>query len=278
MAASDAEMALFRLGVIDLLHLKRPKVAWTLASDPEAVVSGSINVYLGNLFPTLAGASPADRENGILAFFDSITTDFAVEEADAPTNFELARNQLRARVIHADYLEIKTELKNALLARPLSKLLRIAYVFANGSAMTFVTVRNMDQWAVNADRIHEVAIENLDGLSQNIRIETKTAPTDTGKYAVFAAEDSYNAARLVSPQFMLRLRKTLGQKIFIGVPSRGFMVAWSADFSRKAQFADVIADEVNTEKSYPLSDELFVSTDDGLRLATVEELRDHGRG
>ena len=58
--------------------------------------------------------------------------------------------------------------------------------------------------------------------------------------------------------------------------ARGLFVAWSVDCSLKAQLAAAVAKQAAT-KPYPVIDELFVWSVDGVRLANADELREHGR-
>lgn len=57
---------------------------------------------------------------------------------------------------------------------------------------------------------------------------------------------------------------------------RDLLIAWTPDFSERHAFAAKIRRDWESEP-YPLTDELFVSSQMGISLMSDEELKDHGR-
>jgi len=77
---------------------------------------------------------------------------------------------------------------------------------------------------------------------------------------------------------MTRLRATLeAPRVFAGIPSRDFPVAWTPDFAGRKGFALKLREDVLI-RNHPLTDLLFTSSEAGVTMATPEEMRDHARG
>ncbi len=86
----------------------------------------------------------------------------------------------------------------------------------------------------------------------------------------------YEAARLLALKFMARMGDELGPEHFVRAQSY-LMLAWSVDCSVKSQLAALVTKYASTG-AYPLTDELFVWSADGVRPANPIELVEHGRG
>jgi hypothetical protein len=76
---------------------------------------------------------------------------------------------------------------------------------------------------------------------------------------------------------MERMGEELGPEHFVSVPHRDLLMAWSVDCSAKRQLA-ALATQYASISAYRLTDEIFVWSADGLRLANAAELAEHGRG
>jgi uncharacterized protein YtpQ (UPF0354 family) len=273
-AADALDSGQFRIEVMALLKQKRPKWQISAARDVTEIMIGSQRAYLGNLYKTLGGRTGKAREDRILDFFDA---SLAVGKDDpAEKDFGAAKPRLRARIIHRDY---ETQIKGTgvvMLARPLSDATRIAYVIDSDKTVQYVMAKHATAWPADAETIHAAAIANLDAISTNTEIRAQRSSSGSGRYAAINVRDSYAAARVLAPNFMRRLRDALGPTIFVGVPNRDFLIAWTPDFEQRRGFAAQVAKDAVTE-AYALTDELFVSSADSLRVATRQELADHGR-
>ena len=273
-AENDLDNYKFAQDVLNLLHKRRPDYNFVIGSKPATIVSGSHELYLGNLYDLVNGRSGQDRENRILDFVDTSIT--AVRAPSKTLTFDSVRSLLRARIVPDSYENASAGGDVKIVVRPLSKLTRIAYVIDSEKTVEFVTTQHLSKWTVTADSVHDLAIANLDGMAHDTEIEVRTTDAGSGRYASLNFLDSYSAAHLLSPVFMTRLRESLGPKLFVGVPNRDFLVAWSSDFAKKKEFAAQVAEDF-TRQAYTLTDELFVSSADGLRLVTPQELAEHGR-
>ncbi len=274
-AAADAlASGQFRDEVVEVLRAERPNWRPELPADPTALVVDHNPMYLGNLYQNCRGATASERAARILRFFDAMTS--GLSEVGEKT-FDAVRSRLRARIINAAAAANSADEKLMLLTRPFSAKARIGYVVDSPMTMAFVSRRTLDRWAVTADAVHAAAIANLDAASQNVPIEPHDVDPGSGIFVAVQGPDGYAAARLLAPKFMQRMSNDLGPEHFVGVPVRDLMIAWSVDCSIKPQLAAAVT-KYNATAAYPLTDELFVWSGDGLRLANAAELADHGRG
>jgi hypothetical protein len=60
--------------------------------------------------------------------------------------------------------------------------------------------------------------------------------------------------------------------LYVGIPNRDFLIAWSSDFSGFAAFVAQIGKDAR-QQAYPVSGALFVVSRDGVRSATAAERR-----
>lgn len=193
------------------------------------------------------------------------------------TTFESVRDRLRAHIFNAAAAAASANGKLTLLTRPFSPQARIVYVIDSPVAMAFVQKDKLELWKVTADDVHSVAIENLESISRDIPIAPRTPLSGLGQYAIVQNGGGYAAAGLLAPKFMARMSEELGAEFFATAPSRNHLLAWSVDCSARAQLAALAAKDAATG-AYAITDELFVWSSDGIRLANPIELSQHGRG
>ena len=264
----------FREEVIALLRRERSRWRLEAPANPLVLLVDGHILYLVNLYQTALRATGPGRQQAILAFFDKMESGFAEQ---MPATFEAVRDRLRARIVSAEAAANGASDKVTILSRPFSLKTRIAYVVDSAETMAYVSKERPDQWKVTADAIHAAAIENLDAISRDVRIEPKAPPDGSGLFVALGGRDGYVAARLLAPKFMARMGEELGAEHYVGVPCRDGFLAWSVDCSIKAPLAALLTKYAAT-LPYSLTDELFVSSAEGVRPANPAELAEHGRG
>jgi len=267
----------FRGEVAAVLRRQRPALAFTLpGDDPESihvkVGENTLQVYLGNLQRQLGTARGMDCEGQILDFFDRIV---AVRPADDEerARWSEARARLRLQVVPIEY----RQQAEALVSRDLAAKVVIAYALDQGERYALVTTDDLKTWGVDADAIHEAALDGLEAASGKLAIEAEKSAKGRGAYVTILTNDGYDAARLLLPSVRQRLLRALGSDLAIaGIPNRDFLVAWTPDFSARAGFAAKVSEDAKS-RSHPLTDELFVIEANGFRVATAAELVEQRR-
>jgi hypothetical protein len=271
-AADDLASGQFRAEVIETLRREHPDWRMESPADPTVLEVEGARAYLGNLYQTLGGATRPEREARIKAFFNVLPSKPGDEGG-----FAAVKGRLRARIVNAELASNSAEEKLLLLTRPFSPKALISYVVDSEFAMAYVSKSSLEHWRATADAVHAAAIENLDAISRDVAIEPRAPHPGEGLFAVVQGADGYAAARLLAPRFMARMAEELGPEHFVGAPCRDLLVAWSVDCSVKASLAALVSDYAAT-KAYPVTDEIFVWSADGVRVANGVELAQHGRG
>jgi uncharacterized protein YtpQ (UPF0354 family) len=267
----DLGMRVFRAEVLDVLRRRFPDKRLVEGADEATIKSDGpsvVNFYLGNLFASVGRLPRREREEAVVEFFSKAFAmpDTQGNSAEIASSWEGARALLRPRLFPVDYLKTAP----ALLHRDFSRELMIGYSVDMGTFDGLVQDEHVKKWAMAIDTIHATAIANLEKLSVDVPIEPKRAGAGAGYFATVQQRDAYDAARLLLPEFRARVLSKLGDFVFAGIPNRDFLVLWSRDFAAHAGFvAQIRKDSQN--RPYPLTDEIFVITADGVRPATSAE-------
>lgn len=255
----------FRDEVAEVLRRRRPALRFTLPADPETIVIGSVQIYTGNLQRDVEGLDGAAREQAILDFIDRVTRNWKSGETSTGS-WRRDKERLRIQIAPAEYRDLSAEL----LSRDFTPQNIIVYALDETLSYMLVTRDMAASWGVDPGLVHAAAVAGLDRLSERTPIAVSRPAGGPGAYAVLAAGDGYDAARLLAPRFMQRLRKALTDTVIVGIPGRDRLVAWTPDCGARARLAaDVESDSESL--SHPLTGSLFVAGPGGVRLATAAE-------
>lgn len=260
------DMRRFRTQFLDILHRKYPQLQ-TRAGDDEAVIeveAGTID--LTNLFGEVREL-PADRQQAAIAdYVDRLVEQVGkTDDADRSSWTEMSK-RLRPRLVSPDMRRAAP----TMLLRAFATGTLNAYVLDHGRQVEYVQRDMLEPWRVDSQRVHDTAVANLEALSEDVQIELRKA-RGGGLFTVIDTDDSYDAARLVVPALRDGLLDALGTPIFVGIPNRDFLLAWSAD-APFATFANRVAKDF-TEQPYPITDTIFYVDHDGVRAATADDRR-----
>jgi uncharacterized protein YtpQ (UPF0354 family) len=235
------------------------------------IAVGKMEISLNNLFLIVRNMLNDEREKAVVDFFESIVPSTPHDASTANLPYSTTKMRVLPQIVPTEFKETAPDL----LYRPFFSGLGIAYTLDSDGTYELLQQPILAAWGVKQEALEAQAIANLEALCKSQASEPKRRKE--GAFLTIAAEDSYSAARLLLPQFMRTLRDALdAPRIFVGIPNRDFFVAWTPDFSRRQAFAAKIRSDVENEP-YPLTDDLFVSSETGINLMSADELRDHGR-
>lgn len=151
---------------------------------------------------------------------------------------------------------------------------QVAYVpFVNNTVVVFVidmphmtvsiTVEQLVRWGLTCDDLDQIARENL--ASYNPRLEIQfVESSEGGRAAIVAAQDGYDAARLLLNTLHTRLAPELHGDFYVATPARDMFLALTCD---PPEFVNRLKKRIMLDfkrMPYPISDELFVVTRDGV--------------
>jgi hypothetical protein len=274
----------FRREVLATLARLRPQLVVQPRSEPNILlVSNRVEVSLDNLQRNLDKTSdPAKRETAIVAFIEQATLQGTKDSAVVP--FAEIKAKLYAHLAPSEYL---AHTSGALIHREFpSKTLVAAIAIDGANTLEVVQQKHLDGWGIGADAVHAAALQNLENFAATIPLNARPSKNGIGTYCTIDATrhtlpngNTFGsaAALVLAPRFMSRLRASVHESVFVGIPNRSFLVAWSADFDLRKEFYKQVRHDFERQ-AHPVSPELFVSSAAGLRLAMAQERTDHGVG
>jgi len=133
-----------------------------------------------------------------------------------------------------------------------------------------ITVEQLVRWGLAADDLDVIARENLAQYSPQLEIQFVES-TEGGRAAIVAAQDGYDAARLLLNTLHERLAPELHGDFYVATPARDMFLALTCD---PPEFVDRLAKRVQLDYKrlpYPITNQLFVVTRDGVAGTVTKE-------
>jgi uncharacterized protein YtpQ (UPF0354 family) len=151
---------------------------------------------------------------------------------------------------------------------------QVAHVpYVNGTVVIFVidmpqmtvsiTVEQLIRWGLQSDDLDEIARENLARYNPELDIQFVDS-AEGGRAAIVAAQDGYDAARLLLGSLHERLAPELHGDFYVATPARDMFLALS---TTPEEFVGRILKRIQLDyrrMPYPITDQLFVVTRDGV--------------
>lgn len=257
-------MRAFRDRVLEMMRKRYPNVPAKPGSDDGSIAIGEVEVNLDNIYTAARQLPAADREAAVVEYMSQAVEAYRQLDKRKSVSWTDGKSLLRPRLVPAAYLQPAPDT----LRRPFAPGVLVAYAIDYGGHVSFVDRDDLDRWKVELDQVHDAAIAGLEASSAKVPMDVRQA-RDGGTFAVIDTDDSYDAARLVLPRFRARLLQALGEPIFVGIPNRDFLVAWSAR-AQFTTFASQVADDFR-QQPYPITDTIFHVDGQGVRPATAAE-------
>jgi uncharacterized protein YtpQ (UPF0354 family) len=151
---------------------------------------------------------------------------------------------------------------------------QVAHVpFVNDTVIVFVidmphmtvsiTVEQLVRWGLTADDLDIIARENLAQYTPQLEIQFVES-AEGGRAAIVAAQDGYDAARLLLGSLHERLAPELHGDFYVATPARDMFLALTCD---PKEFVDRLHKRVELDYKrlpYPITNQFFVVTRDGV--------------
>jgi len=262
----SSDMLSFRSLVLGILRQKYPQLQAKVGEENSLIEIEPGIVDLTNIHGKVRQLPADQQQAAIVDYVDRMLEGIGQTGGANRASWAKMSKLLRPRLV---FPEMGQTLPSMLLRAFATDAVN-AYVLDHGRQVEYVQRDMLAPWGVDSQRVHDTAVANLEALSEDVEIELSKA-RGGGRFATIDTEDSYDAARLVLPRFRVRLLKALGTPIFVGIPNRDLLVAWSSD-APFAPFADRVA-KVSREHPYPITDTIFRIDRDGVRAATAEDRR-----
>jgi hypothetical protein len=181
--------------------------------------------------------------------------------ADAPdSTADLA--EVRERV-YPMVLADKGPLAKGAFCRPLVPGLSIAYAVDNDRTIAYVSESRVDQWSIEPDDLHELALANLSARSAEI--SAHAAQDDDGRInlMLFQTMDGYDSSRILLPTLYQRLREYLGSPFAAAIPNRDILLCFRDDPETIEKLKPQVTSDYR-RMPHQITDKLLVVTLDGI--------------
>lgn len=151
---------------------------------------------------------------------------------------------------------------------------QVAYIpFVNNTVIVFVidmphmtvsiTTEQLVRWGIDYEQLEAISRENLASYSPKLEIQFIES-SEGGRAAIVAAQDGYDAARLLLNKLHKRLAPELRGDFYVGTPARDMFLAMTCD---PPEFVTRLKKRLRHDfkrMPYPISEDLFLVTQDGV--------------
>jgi uncharacterized protein YtpQ (UPF0354 family) len=257
----DEELAFRQLTteVLELLRQQYPEQDFRL--DEKGIRGRNRIVFLSNLHREVREA-PARRVQIIQHFVKSLG-----QSMDLPLgqeSWEEAQPRLLPLLKPRSYLKSDSATRYSLVNEWLADVV-ICYALRSKDIFRFVTTVDADRWQMDAQALHQVAIENLCRLPWPSRMEGGRQ-RDGGRVIVVVTGDGLAASRLLHPDLHRLFSGPLGSPFRAGIPDRDTLVVYS-DRRRSRQRTERQLRKDHRTSGYPITPRPFLVTPDGIAPA-----------
>ena len=225
------ELAEFTRRVVAALAQRYPEEKFESFPDQGLVVTPNLQLGLQNLFTEWQISLGQFNADGLTA---RVLQHF--EQA-----FVMARDQ---RLLTPDWSESRPRLRLQLanlqipqfakmVTFPFSRQVCSAIVIDAPQGYAYVSKLNLEAWGQSSVDLLEIAQQNLEAATQSTKLMQLPVP-DGGKLIIVQESDGYAAARVLLPAFREFLIENLAPRdgfVWVGVPNRDFLIAWSDQVS-----------------------------------------------
>lgn len=298
LAASDAaaqpkttdEREAFSQHVLQIASQEFPNLNLKKTEQPlQCTWINGNHLSLDNLYKTIRqDTEPGKEDDEIRRFLKSITELSSDAAAKNALPWDDAKSKLRPQIVPSTKVEnastrsvpaqnsvtsqifgAKPTKKKVIVHRPLpfSNKLFEGFVIDSENTFQYLYQENLQKWNVNLDVVSKCAYENLSKNSQNLKLELHDEGSK-GKYITISVTDGYAAARILLPEIRKRLQKDLGDRCFVGIPNRDYLIAWSSDAPHQERFAEQVRKSYRS-RHHPLTPQVYQLDDNSLSNAVI---------
>lgn len=264
MAHMPKELNKFAEQVAAMLRRLQPEYAIKLIGTSELLVDGR-RLDLDNLYRMVSHDEMRGQEI-VEHYLEQLFSDDSIDQSDM--SFDVVRSRIMPRIQPESIFEH--------LSREL-----VAHVpFVNGTVIVFVTdlpnmtvsitTEQMIRWGITAEELEIVARENLDNYTPHFDMQFVESK-EGGQAAIIGEQDGYDAARVLLGGLYNSLVDRLGPDFLVAIPARDMFVALSAGPTPFLQRLHRRVVQDYNRLPYPITDELFLVTRDGVAGAVLED-------
>ncbi|GAB5496906.1 MAG: DUF1444 family protein [Phycisphaerales bacterium] len=264
MAHMPKELNKFAEQVAAMLRRLQPEYAVKLIGTSELLVDGR-RLDLDNLYRMVSHDEMRGQEI-VEHYLEQLFSDDSIDQSDM--SFDLVRSRIMPRIQPESIFE---HLSRELVAHvPFVNNTVIVFVTDLPNMTVSITTEQMIRWGITAEELEEIARENLDSYTPQFDMQFVESK-EGGQAAIIGEQDGYDAARVLMTGLYNSLVDRLGPDFLVAIPARDMFVALSAGPSPFLQRLHRRVVQDYNRLPYPITDELFLVTRDGVAGAVLED-------
>jgi uncharacterized protein YtpQ (UPF0354 family) len=230
-------------------------------ADEKGIRGRNRVVYMSNLHREVQGA-PGRRDQIIQHFVQSLGQ--SMDLALGLETWEESERRLLPLLKPRSYLETDSANRYSLVTEWLGEVV-ICYALRSNDIFRFVTTIDADRWQMDAQALHQVALDNLVRLGWPSRLEG-ARERDGGRLIIVSTSDGMASSRLLHPDLHRLFSGPLGSPFRAGIPDRDTLVLYS-DRHKLRQRTERQLRKDNRTSGYPITARPFLVTPDGIAPA-----------
>jgi hypothetical protein len=149
------------------------------------------------------------------------------------------------------------------VSEPLVTGLRIGYAIDGDRTIAHIPQAQFEEWGVTMDDLHDAAIANLSGRSEQMKADALQDEDGQVYMIVFQTLDGYDASRVLLPTLHDRLSEYLGSPFCAAIPSRDVLLCFREDTTNVDKLREQIAAD-HQRLPHGITDQLLLVTPDGI--------------
>lgn len=264
MAHMPKELNKFAEQVAAMLRRLQPEYAVKLIGTSELLVDGR-RLDLDNLYRMVSHDEMRGQEI-VEHYLEQLFSDDSIDQSDM--SFDLVRSRIMPRIQPESIFE---HLSRELVAHvPFVNDTVIVFVTDLPNMTVSITTEQMIRWGITAEELEVVARENLDNYTPHFDMQFVESK-EGGQAAIIGEQDGYDAARVLLGGLYNSLVDRLGPDFLVAIPARDMFVALSAGPTPFLQRLHRRVVQDYNRLPYPITDELFLVTRDGVAGAVLED-------
>jgi len=225
------ELPEFTQRVAAVLAARFPEEKFEVFPDQGLIVTPAWQLGLPNLYSewrmALEAMTEAEFAQRVLKHFEQAVALVDDSSLVAP-QWEAVRPRLRLQLANLQIPQFA-----AMVTFPFSHQVCSAIVIDSPQGYAYVSKVNLAAWGQTSVDLLEIAQRNSSEAVQNTKLMQVPAP-DGGSMLFVQESDGYAAARVLLPSFREFLIENLAPQdgfVWVGVPNRDFLLAWSDQVS-----------------------------------------------
>jgi uncharacterized protein YtpQ (UPF0354 family) len=242
--------------VIQVVEKRFPLVKISRGSEPFSMRVNGHMASLENLYRIVV-LHPSDSQRHVERWMVEL-----IRAAEGMPDARGTFDELQSRILPMVVADDGNDKRNP-LTQPLIEGLGVSYALDNDRTIAYLTPDRLQEWGVNVDDLHEIALQNL--LQRSQTLAAQAAQDENGKIylIVFQTMDGYDASRILLPNLHENLSEYLGSPFAAAIPNRDILLCFRNDEETVEKLRPQVQSDF-AQMPHQVCDRVLLVTADGI--------------